>query len=86
MKTVSLFFIFILIFLLFFQGCILQVINTTAGPPAPAHWTIPFVSGIILSLYEILVRVVPTVQNYSVISFVINLLKLVSDKLNISKG
>jgi hypothetical protein len=39
----------------------------------------------ILGIYEIVVRVVPSVKDYSVISFAINILKKLSDTLNFKK-
>jgi hypothetical protein len=38
-----------------------------------------------IGLYEIIVRIVPTVADYSAVSWLIRILKLVSDKLNIKK-
>jgi hypothetical protein len=47
------------------------------------------IAGIVVSIvagvYEVIVRVVPTVNNYSFIGKIINALKVLSDYLNITK-
>jgi hypothetical protein len=40
----------------------------------------------ILALYEILVRIIPTVANYSIIAFIIKILKWLSDATNRTKS
>lgn len=40
----------------------------------------------VLGVYEVVVRAVPTIKNYSVVSWLITALKLVSDKLNAAKN
>ena len=44
---------------------------------------IKLVSLALLAVYEVVVRVVPSVGDYSVVSWVIEILKKISDTLNI---
>jgi hypothetical protein len=39
----------------------------------------------LLAVYEVVVRIVPSVGDYSVVSWVIGLLKRISDTLNVTK-
>lgn len=43
------------------------------------------VVSVIAGVYEVVVRVIPTVKNYSFIGKIINVLKVLSDYLNITK-
>ena len=85
MKTIKLYILAILTFLLFFAGCIvsISVDNNTIVPAEPS--VLKLISIAVLSLYEVVVRVVPSVGDYSVISWIIKALKKVSDTLNVSK-
>jgi len=47
------------------------------------NWQI--VIAIIVGLYEVIVRIIPTVGNKSLLKIIIDLLKWLSDHLNISK-
>ena len=47
------------------------------------NWQI--VIAIIVGLYEVVVRIIPTVGNKSLLKIIIDLLKWLSDHLNISK-
>jgi hypothetical protein len=91
MKTITLFLLSILVFLLFFAGCIVQIVNTAPAPAsaaataAAATSTLQLISLAILGIYEVVVRAVPSVGNYSVVSWLITALKFVSDKLNVTK-
>ena len=89
MRTFTLIAVSILIFLLFFAGCIVQMVTTVpsavAAPPASSPSTLQLISLAILGIYEVVVRAVPSVGNYSVVSWLITALKFVSDKLNNSK-
>ena len=87
MRTFTLIAVSILIFLLFFAGCIVQIVSTAPAPvPAPvATSTLQLISLAILGIYEVVVRAVPSVGNYSVVSWIITALKYVSDKLNATK-
>jgi PBP1b-binding outer membrane lipoprotein LpoB len=87
MRTITLFVVSILVFLLFFAGCIVQIVGTApaaaAAPATPS--TLQLISLAILGIYEVVVRAVPSVGNYSVVSWLITALKFVSDKLNNSR-
>jgi len=89
MRTLTLFVVSILVFLLFFAGCMVQIVSTApVSVPAvasSASSTLQLISLAVLGIYEVAVRIVPSVGNYSVVSWLITALKLVSDKLNNSK-
>ena len=86
MRTLTLFIVSILVFLLFFAGCIVQIVSTApaaAGADLPAaSSTLQLISLALLGIYEVVVRAVPSVANYSIVSWLITALKFVSDKLN----
>jgi PBP1b-binding outer membrane lipoprotein LpoB len=93
MRTFTLIAVSILVFCLFFAGCIVQIvgndpvtdaINRVSTPPV-ATSTLQLISLAILGIYEVVVRAVPSVGNYSVVSWIITALKFVSDKLNVTK-
>lgn len=48
-----------------------------------AHWHV--VIGIIVGIYEVFIRLIPTVGNHSLLKIIIDLLKWFSDNLNITK-
>ena len=83
MKTLKIYILAILTFLLFFAGCIvsISVDNNTIAPDEPSM--LKLISIAVLSLYEVVVRVIPSVGDYSVVSWVIRLLKKISDTLNV---
>jgi len=85
MRTFTLFAVSILVFLLFFAGCIVQIVAVQPTPAASTPSTLQLISLAILGIYEVVVRAVPSVGNYSVVSWIITALKFVSDKLNNSK-
>lgn len=87
MRSLTLYVVSILVFLVFFAGCIVQIVSTApAAAPAPATpSTLQLISLAILGVYEVVVRAVPSVGNYSIVSWLITALKYVSDKLNNSK-
>ena len=85
MKTIKLIIAGLLTFLLFFAGCIVQIVDVQPSAPASAPSTLQLISLAVLGIYEVVVRVVPSVGNYSFVSWLINFLKLVSDKLNVTK-
>lgn len=90
MKTIYIILACIFIFLLFFSGCIVNIIgDSSAAASAAAASDQPSVFKLValalLAVYEVVVRVVPSVGNYSVVSWIINLLKKVSDTLNVTK-
>jgi hypothetical protein len=90
MKTIKLLIIALILFLLFFNGCIVNIIGdggtdainrvSTAEPS-----TTKIVALALLAVYEAVVRIVPSIGDYSVVSWMINLLKKVSDGLNLRK-
>ncbi len=89
MKTIKLILILLGIFLLFFAGCIVNIVGT--GPVAAAAAvddpsTLKLIAAAALVVYEVVVRVIPSVGDYSVVSWFIKALKKVSDTLNIKKG
>ena len=93
MRTLTLILVSILVFCLFFAGCIVQIVGTVPGSDAinrvstaaASTSTLQLISLAILGIYEVVVRAVPSVGNYSVVSWLITALKFVSDKLNVTK-
>jgi hypothetical protein len=85
MRTLTFFVVSILVFLLFFAGCIVQIVSVQPSSPVSAPSTLQLISLAILGVYEVVVRAVPSVGNYSIVSWLITALKFVSDKLNNSK-
>jgi len=91
MKTIKLILIALFTFLLFFAGCMVnisvdQTVQTrliASLPDEPSM--LKLISIAVLSVYEVVVRVIPSVGDYSVVSWIIKALKNVSDTLNISK-
>ena len=83
MKTIKLYILAIITFLLFFAGCMvnISVDNNTIVPDEPSM--IKLISIAVLSVYEVVVRLIPSVGDYSVVSWIIKALKKVSDTLNI---
>jgi hypothetical protein len=92
MKTIYIILALIFCFLLFFNGCIVNIVGdpAAAGPDAinrvstdPS--TLKLAALALLAVYEVVVRIVPSVGDYSVVSWFIKLLKKVSDTLNVTK-
>ena len=82
MKTIKLLMLAIVTFLLFFAGCF---VNITMEQPViePADPSLlKLISVAALAAYEVIVRVIPSVGDYSVASWVIKWLKRISDTLN----
>ncbi len=86
MSTIKLALILALIFFLFFAGCIISVTVNEQIIPTDQPSLIKLIAVGILGVYEVVVRLVPSVGDYSVVSWVIKFLKKVSDTLNITKG
>jgi hypothetical protein len=86
MKTLKLFIILTFLFLLFFSGCVLSVTINQTNTDIQDPSLLKLNAAGILGIYEIVVRIVPSVKDYSVVSFAINLLKKLSDSLNIKKS
>jgi hypothetical protein len=82
MKTIQLIVMAILTFLLFFAGCIvnISVSQNNVTPADPSF--IKLISVALLAAYEVVVRLIPSVGDYSVVSWMIKILKKVSDGLN----
>ena len=85
MKTIKLYIIAILTFLLFFAGCIVNINSqtTTVLPDEPGVFKIA--AGALIAVYEVVVRIIPSVRDYSAVSWVIKWLKRISDRLNLRK-
>jgi len=78
-----LFYIALVAFCILVASCSGQQISTTTGLPLElAHYVILG----ILAIYEIIVRLIPTVANYSIVAFIIKILKWCSDATNRSKS
>ena len=92
MKTFYIILACIFCFLLFFNGCIVNIIGdfpqggTAAATTADQPSLIKLIAVGILGVYEVIVRLVPSVGDYSVVSWMIKFLKKVSDTLNITKS
>jgi uncharacterized membrane protein len=82
MKTLKLYIIAILTFLLFFSGCIVTIIGDVNPTTPDSPSVVKLVSVAVLAVYEVVVRLVPSVGDYSVVSWIIKALKKVSDTLN----
>ena len=89
MRTLKLLIAALIAFLLFFNGCIVNIIGdvpaAAAATAADQPSLIKLIAVGILGVYEVIVRLVPSVGDYSVVSWFIKFLKKVSDTLNIKK-
>ena len=85
MKTFYIILTFIFCFLLFFNGCIVDIVGdpaaTTTTPSEPS--VVKLAALALLAVYDVVVRVVPSVGDYSAVSWVIRILKKISDTLNV---
>ena len=86
MRTFKLALILTLIFILFFAGCVISITLNDPVIPADQPSLIKLIAVGILGVYEIIVRIVPSVGDYSAVSWFIKVLKKVSDTLNVTKG
>ena len=75
----------IICFLLFFNGCIVNILGDVTAPPVGDPSMLKLISLALLAVYEVVVRVIPSVGDYSVVSWIIKALKKVSVTLNITK-
>ena len=82
MKTFKLFIAAVVTFLLFFSGCIVTFISVTNPAAVAKPSKLSLISAGLLGIYEIVVRIIPSVGDYSVVSWIIKALKLLSDTLN----
>jgi hypothetical protein len=82
MKTIKIYIIAIITFLLFFAGCIVNINSdsTMVLPSEPGIFKVA--AGALIAIYEVVVRLIPSVGDYSAVSWVINWLKRISDTLN----
>jgi hypothetical protein len=88
MRTIILIFTLLIAFLLFFNGCIVNIIGDPAAAAATASdppSVVKLAALALLAVYEVVVRIVPSVGDYSAVSWIIKLLKKVSDTLNVTK-
>lgn len=82
MKTIRLYILAVVTFLLFFAGCIANI-TVDESPILPQEPSmIKLISLAVLSIYEVVVRAIPSVNDYSLVSWIIKALKKVSDTLN----
>jgi hypothetical protein len=88
MRTIILIFTLLIAFLLFFNGCIVNIVGdvqTRQCLVSTEPSLIKLIAVGILGVYEIVVRLVPSVGDYSAVSWIIRILKKVSDTLNVMK-
>ena len=85
MKTIKLIAVALLVFLLFFAGCIVNIVGDVTAPVPADPSMLKLISLALLAVYEVVVRVVPSVGDYSVVSWVIRILKKVSGISNVTK-
>jgi hypothetical protein len=85
MRTFKLALILTLIFILFFAGCVISITVNDPVIPSDQPSLIKLIAVGILGVYEIIVRLVPSVGDYSAVSWIIRILKKVSDTLNVTK-
>jgi hypothetical protein len=83
MKTIRIYIIAMLVFLLFFAGCIVNITGEQLIMVPDQPSLVKLISVAVFAIYEVVVRVVPSVGDYSVVSWMITMLKKVSDTLNI---
>jgi hypothetical protein len=97
MKTIYIILACIFIFLLFFNGCIINIVGAPTAAAAAgtdainrvctdAPSVLKLTALALLAVYEVVVRIVPSVGDYSLVSWFIGILKKISDTLNITKG
>lgn len=89
MKTLKIIILALLIFLLFLWSCIVNIIGGTDAinrVSADQPSSFKLVALALLAVYEAVVWIVLSVGDYSIVSWIIKLLKKVSDTLNITKS
>ena len=72
-----------MILILFFLFMVLTSFSQVESEPLKITWQL--IIALIAGLYELIVRLIPTVANYSLIAKIINILVWVSDFLNRKK-
>ena len=83
MKTFYIILALLFCFLLFFNGCIVNIVGDVTAPTYDNPSVIKLISLALLAVYEVVVRVVPSVGDYSAVSWIIRILKKISDTLNV---
>lgn len=83
MKTIKFYLLAIATFLLFFAGCFVNVTVDHSSVIPDESSMLKLVSVAALALYEVVVRVVPSIGDYSAVSWVIRWLKKISDTMNV---
>ncbi|HEY3391051.1 MAG TPA: hypothetical protein VGK38_15845, partial [Prolixibacteraceae bacterium] len=73
------------LFLLFFSGCMLNISVATVESKPVTPDLLKLIAVSVVGIYEVIVRIVPTVADYSAVSWLIRILKTFSDKMNIMK-
>ena len=82
MKTLLLFLTGLFMFFLFFAGCLVTVTGDVVVAPPDSPGTLKIISIAILGVYEVLVRAIPSIGDYSVVSWSIKFLSWLSTSLN----
>ena len=85
MKTIKLLLLAVVTFLLFFAGCFVNITVERPVIESGDASLFKLISVAALAAYEEIVRVIPSVGDYSVVSWVIKWLKRISDTLNAKK-
>lgn len=86
MKTFTFRVYFSLLFVILLMSSILLIANDEIPVIAAQPSLLKLLIGAILLIYEIIVRLIPSVGNYSVIAFIIDILKKISDALDRKKN
>jgi hypothetical protein len=84
MNTLKLLIILFLIWLLLIAGCVISVNINDTVIPSDQPSLIKLIAAAILGVYEVIVRLIPSIGDYSLVSWIIKLLKKVSDTLKVS--
>lgn len=72
--------------LLIITGCSFKSLPVDINTAATDHSLWYYVVTICLSIYEVLVRVIPTIANNSIIHWILKLLTWLSNVLNVTKS
>ena len=70
--------------LLLLSGC--TVIHSLENAAAGATSTLKLIVLAVLAIYEVIIRLIPTVGNYSIIGWIVTFLKWLSDTLDRKKA
>lgn len=83
MKTFYIILAALFCFLLFFNGCIVTVVGDVTVPASTTPGIFKIISLALVAIYEAVVRIYHTAGDYSAVSWIIKILKKVSDTLNV---